>query len=302
MALRWVLGLVLMGTLLGCGPSRRTRLAPEDIPFVAQTASRSQLLAQLESTGNAIQTLQAKVSLLATGGGLSTDVFTEYPETTGDLLARRPSHIHMQGRYLAGFVAVFDMVSDGDIFRVSLPTKNQLITGPTSAVIETDNPVNNLRPQHIMEALFVDVTGYLEDPGVIDVFEEVRDGRMRFYVLSFVDIDQARLLEKIWIDRRDLMVTRKQVFGELGEVETDVTYTEYGYYGDVSYPRRIHVQKPVIDYEVTILFEDIQLNLPTQDAQFQLPTPPGYEVIVLDDVNERDETASNSGRLGAESP
>ena len=49
----------------------------------------------------------------------------------------------------------FDMVSNGDRFKLSIPPKNRFITGKNQLTKISDNPLENLRPQVIYEALLM---------------------------------------------------------------------------------------------------------------------------------------------------
>ena len=48
---------------------------------------------------------------------------------------------------------IFDMVSDGEEFRIYIPSKNSFLVGPTTLVRPSKKPLENLRPQHIVEAI-----------------------------------------------------------------------------------------------------------------------------------------------------
>jgi len=49
---------------------------------------------------------------------------------------------------------IFDMVSDGEMFRIFIPSKNTFLVGATSLARASKKPIENLRPQHVVEALF----------------------------------------------------------------------------------------------------------------------------------------------------
>ena len=50
----------------------------------------------------------------------------------------------------------FDMVSDGQDFKVWIPTKNKFVVGKNNvATPNTDQPMENIRPQNIYEALLI---------------------------------------------------------------------------------------------------------------------------------------------------
>ncbi len=267
--------------LAGCGVSRQTVIPTQELPFPAKVATRLELLDDLRKTSESIDTLRATVTLEASGGALTTGILTSYRETRGFLIVRRPSHIRLKGEAPLALATVFDMVSDGEIFRVSVPLQNTFIIGDTTAVTEAENPVLNLRPQHVMDALFVDIREYLSNRRVLPVMEEAFEGRRSFYVFMFVDNSRAvpRLIEKLWIDRRNLTVARKQIFGKDGIVQTDVVYNAYKVSNGVAFPRDVFIRRPVEDYSVKLEFVRTELNTSLPDNAFFLPAPVGSELI-----------------------
>jgi outer membrane lipoprotein-sorting protein len=253
----------------------------QNLPFPAKVATRSELLDDLLKIGQSIDTLKATVTLEASGGALTTGVLTSYRETRGFLIVKRPSHIRLKGEAPLALATVFDMVSDGEIFKVSVPLQNTFIIGDTNTITEAENPVLNLRPQHVMNALFVDISRYMEDERVLAVMEEAVEGRKSFYVLMFVDNSQdvALLTEKLWIDRRDLTVVRKQMFGKDGVVETEVNYSQYETWDGINFPREVFIQRPVEDYSVKMEFMKTDLNTDLPGNVFFLPAPVGSELV-----------------------
>ena len=250
------------------------------------TESREALLSRIAGLEDGISVLTGtSVRYTARGLGLTTGVLAEYRETEGAMLVERPDHIRMRGSAPLGFGTVFDMVSDRETFRVSLPTRNEFIMGRSDSVTCAENPILNLRPQHIMDALFLDVEPYLNDPDVLDVLEVVADGRRSFYVLSFIDrsADPPALLEKIWVDRLDLSVARKQLFRGDGVPHTDVTYGEWEE-TDLSmlFPRQVVVERPAEDYSLEIRFQQIRVNDTPAQGAFFIPEPAGARVITVD--------------------
>ncbi len=47
----------------------------------------------------------------------------------------------------------FDMVSNGKDFRLYLPSSNRFVTGSNQLIANSKNKIENLRPQHFLEAL-----------------------------------------------------------------------------------------------------------------------------------------------------
>ncbi len=110
-----------------------------------------------------------------TGGSINSGEISNYRETDGFVLARRPSWIRLIGQ--AFKVKVFDMVSDGKQFRIYVPPKNKFILGRNDQEIKgrKDVPIN-LRPQHIFQALIIDPVS-TDNDGNMRVLEEEQEGQ-----------------------------------------------------------------------------------------------------------------------------
>src|SRR4029077_10537283 len=71
-------------------------------------------------------------------------------------LARKPAMLRMIGLFPVVRNRAFDMVSDGQEFKLWIPTKNRFVEGRNE--VQTPNPsqpLENIRPQHIYDALLL---------------------------------------------------------------------------------------------------------------------------------------------------
>src|SRR5262249_42046068 len=153
--LRIIIGFLLLLGQAGC-IATKTVVPANQRPLPAKSASRADLLTRLEEQSKQIPTMQATVTLDATRGGMTTGVLTEYRQTKGFVVVDRPAHIRIKAEAPLALATVFDMVSDGKQYRVSIPIKNKFIVGNANIPGKEKNPILNLRPQHIVNALFVD--------------------------------------------------------------------------------------------------------------------------------------------------
>jgi len=274
-----MIALLTLG-LVGCIATKRV-VPADQRPLPAKTVSRDDLLTGLEEKSKQIRTLSATVALDASGGAMTTGVLTEYRQTKGFVIVDRPSHIRIKAQAPLALATVFDMVSDGKQYRVSIPIKNKFIVGNATSPGKEKNPILNLRPQHIVNALFVDIMPFMANPQVRSTLEEAIDGRRSFYVFSFINIGEntAQLMEKLWIDRTNLEVTRKQIFGTDGKIDTDVQYSGYELQGDVAFPSVILIQRPTDDYSLKMTFQKTSVNEKLAADAFSLEQPQGAELV-----------------------
>jgi len=282
---------VFLTAFLGSGCfliSRKTKIPAGQQLLSAETRTRSELMQDLEERSSRISSLTAKVFLDLSSGATKTGVLTEYRQTTGILIIDRPKQVRI--RVLAPVVGttVVDMVSDGQQYKISIPVKTppKFMIGDANAPPSTANSIVNLRPQHILDALFVDIRRYEENPQIKSLIEEATVGRVPYYILEFVDISgkEGQLLEKIWIDRTNLQIVRKQIFTTEGRVETDVQFSGYQAVAGITFPQAIAIQRPIEDYILRLTFqaETLKINEKLAADVFQLERPSGAELVQID--------------------
>jgi hypothetical protein len=152
-----------------------------------------------------------------------------------------------------------------------------------NAPIDPENSLSSLRPQIFLDGLLVDVRQYRDNTNVRSIFEEAVVGVRSYYIFSFIDLSgpEPELLEKIWIDRSDLKVGRKQVFGKDGKLETDVDYLDYPSNQAIAFPKNIAIHRPNEDLTVKMTFQQTDMNETLEAKVFDLPRPEGAELLQL---------------------
>jgi outer membrane lipoprotein-sorting protein len=276
----WIVFLLLLVIQTSC-ISRRRVLPQDERLLPAKTATRDQLLHQLEERSNSVKTLQGTIFLDLSGGGAKSGVLTEYHQTTAYVVVDRPRQIRFKVVVPIVLSTIADMVSDGEQVRVSIPLKNQFVVGDANGPLLTKTALANLRPQHLLDGLFVDVRPYENNPEVKSLLEETVQGRRSYYVFSFINVagSYAQLLEKLWIDRTDLQISRKQVFDKDGRVETEVAYSNYQTDGESSFPHTVVIQRPVEEYTLKMAFQKATLNQKLPQGAFNLERPEGSDLV-----------------------
>jgi outer membrane lipoprotein-sorting protein len=272
--------LLLLAVQASC-ISRKRVLSQDERLLPAKNATREELLHQIEERSNSIQTLQGTIFLDLSGGGAKSGVLTEYHQTTAYVVVDRPQQIRFKVVVPIVLSTIADMVSDGRQVRVSIPLKNQFVVGSASEPLVTKTALANLRPQHLLDGMFVDIRPYLKNPRVKALMEESVQGRRSYYVFSFIDIsgDYAELLEKLWIDRTDMQISRKELFGKDGRVETEVEYSNYQADGENLFPHTIMIQRPVEEYTLKMAFQKATLNQKLSEDAFNLQRPEGSDLV-----------------------
>lgn len=245
----------------------------------ALSATKPELLARYAHLASTVETLTAGVHMTPTAGSALSGVIEQYHEVNGFIMAARPASIRVIGQAPVVAKDIFDMVSDGQTFRIFIPSKNKFIVGSTALERAAKKPIENLRPQHLLDALL-----WPEIPRTAAVLlEQAEAPPKRYYVLA-VAIGSSgdwSLSRKIWFDRVDLQVVRIQIYGPDGAVLSDVRYGDWQQSGAESYPHEISLARPADEYQLDIRITQLTLNQPIAADRFQLAQPPGTELVQL---------------------
>src|SRR5438445_403416 len=151
---RALLALVMVLPLGGClFRSHRVERQVNTAPL--KSATQQELIDFINSQAAKIKTMQATVDIDASVGGEKKGKVTDYQEIRGYVLARKPAMLRMIGLMPIVRNKAFDMVSDGHEFKLWIPAKNRFIFGHNELVRPSSQPLENLRPQHIYDALLL---------------------------------------------------------------------------------------------------------------------------------------------------
>jgi outer membrane lipoprotein-sorting protein len=289
----WIWGVLLALTPMlaaGCITIKTKRSVKKEEIRPQMSASEEQLLASYNEQARAVQSLQATVDLIPSTGSTYSGVIEEYHDVPGFVLAQRPATVRVIGQAPVVAKNIFDMVSDGQNFRIYIPSKNTFLVGATSLVRPSKKPIENLRPQHIVEALF-----WPELASATNVlFEQFDMDANRYYILTLLrqtDSGKLEIARKIWYDRAVLRVSRVQLFGGGGQLDSDIAYSDWEPLGaaptagaplatsQTLYPRDIHIWRPQDDYKLEVRITKLTVNEPISADRFDLPQPDGTELV-----------------------
>src|ERR1700728_3547542 len=152
----WTLALAL-AVLPSTGCLSRTRPVEETYSKTPlQEASQSALIDIVNQQAQKIQSLQATVDIDTSAGGAKKGHVTDYKEIRGYVLARKPAMLHMIGLLPIVRTTAFDMVSDGQEFKLWIPPRNRFVVGRNDVQTHnSDQPMESIRPQEIYDALLI---------------------------------------------------------------------------------------------------------------------------------------------------
>jgi hypothetical protein len=264
---------------------------------VAKDATREELLDAYNRTARGTKALNATVVLKPTAGSRYSGVIDEYHEVKAFLVAERPAEIRVIGQAPVIGTTVFDMASDGDTFRVSIPSKHKFLVGAVAQERASSKPIENLRPQHLLDALLW--PEIRKEEAV--TLREYNDEHARYYVLTVLRGGmQMEVLKEIWFDRADLQVARVMNFGPKGALLSDTHLADWQPTDPSSsqnsaattsdspnsFPRAISIERPHDDYKLDLQVTKVVLNEDIPVDRFKLDQPAGSELVRVGENSE----------------
>ncbi len=287
----WPLAL-LVAVLPTTGCLFRTRPVEDTYSKKAlRESTQSGLIDTINQQAEKTQSLQATVDIDTSAGGVKKGHVTDYKEIRGYVLARKPAMLHMIGLLPIVRTTAFDMVSNGQEFKLWIPPKNRFVVGRNERETHNINePMENIRPQDIYEALLIRRIDPEQEIAVLENgFEILHDAKglrvlQADYELVVIRKGEQgwRLSRKIVFSRADLQPHRQYIYDEQGNLITDARYANYRDYDGVSFPSRIEIYRPQEEYDIKLNMLKLEINKPLRDDQFALEQPPGAEVVHLD--------------------
>jgi len=287
--IRLPLALVLVLFSSGClFRARKVERVVSGAPL--KTATQQELIDYVNREAAKIRTMQATVDIDASAGGAKKGKVTDYQEIRGYILARKPNMLRMIGLLPVVRNQAFDMVSDGQDFKLWISPKNRFIIGKNNEqVSDGKQTLENLRPQHIYDALLLREVDPEKEIAVLENEEEiVRDKNGKQVEQAAYHLDIVRkgehgwfLSRKIIFSRTDLLPHRQLVYDDHGNLATDARYEKYKDYEGITFPAQIDIRRPREEYDILLSVVKLQLNGTLADDKFTLEQPSGAEVVHL---------------------
>lgn len=253
------------------------------------------LIGSIAKQFDAIHDFSATVDMVPALGSAEKSHITEYKDVRGYILVRKPADIRVIGLYPVVRSKAFDMVSNGADFKLYVPSRNRFLVGRNSIVKPSPNKLENLRPQHFLDALMVRPIA----PNSKILMENYTDEDNAFYILHEVREDeqgQLRLLRTIWFGRLNLLLARQLIFDASGNILTDSRYSEWRSYNRVAFPKHIEVNRPQDEYGVVLDIVKMDINNGVPDDKFVLEQPAGTILQVVGEGSVSPSAAPSKGR------
>ena len=272
---------VCLVTMPGCLARRRviTRKGAKPSQTLL-TADSKTLVERIQKEYEQIQNFSATVDMVPALGSAEKSKITEYKDVRGYILFSKPADIRIIGLYPVVRNKAFDMVSNGKDFKVFIPARNRFIVGQNDLVQPSANKLENLRPQHFLEALLVRPPA----EGEVALLQNFTDEENAAYILHVVrrtKDNQLELARDIWFDRIKLNLVRQMVFDRSGDILTDARYSDWQTYDNVPFPKHIEINRPKDEYGVVLTVVKMDIDKGVTPDKFALEQPEGSTLQVL---------------------
>src|SRR5579864_4644791 len=259
-----------------------------------QEASLEQLVAIINNEATHLQTFVATVDIDFSAGGAKKGKVTDYTQVSGYILVRKPEMMRMKVLTPVIRNTAMDMVSNGKTFELSVPSKNEFFVGSNQIGKPSAQPLMNLRPQHILDALLLKPIDPANEVVVLEQSSQIvkdpnthKNAEQDNYVVLVIDHDASGsfLSRKIVFNRTDLLPHEQYVYDRQAELATYARYDNFSDHAGLMFPEIIDIQRPIEEYAFRLTVEKLKLNEPLQDDQFVLTQPPGSKLVNLDQQN-----------------
>jgi outer membrane lipoprotein-sorting protein len=266
-------------------------------------ATLEQLVETINSNGSKLQSLNANVDIAVSTGGEKKGKVTDYRTFSGYVLVRKPEMLRMIGLVPVVRNRMFDMVSDGKTFELSIPPKNKFYVGSAqkpAGKVSTET-IENLRPQDIFDALLLKPIDPQNEVAVLEQSTEmVKDPKTHkdaiqpdYIVVVIRKGDRGYYLSrKIVFSRTDLLPHEQWIYSQEGLLVTFAHYDNFVDHAGIMLPAAIEIQRPVEEYAITLTVTKATVNVALRDDQFTLQQPAGSQLI---NVDQPKASAGNQG-------
>lgn len=256
-----------------------------------QKATTEQLVSAINLESARIRSLKATAAITASTSVPNKGKITEYREITGYLLVRKPGDLRLFGLVPVVGTRLFDMTSDGERFRMSIPVQNKFVTGSNNVTRPSAQLRENLRPQDIFNALLIRPIDAQREAAVLeDGMQSIRDPKQKkwvdepTYVLSIIQkqVQGWYLVRRIIISRRDLRPQQQLIYDNDGSIVTEATYGSFGETQGIFFPMEIAIRRPKEGNTIRLVFTKLEMNPELRGDQFVLAQPPGSRLVDVD--------------------
>jgi outer membrane lipoprotein-sorting protein len=243
------------------------------------TAGQDDLVQRIRATYEPIRSYTATLDMTPSLGSVYKGEISEFPSVRGYVIFRKPDDIRIIGLDPVIHSRAFDMVSMGQDFHLSLPSKGLFIEGRNDTPANSKDKVENLRPAAFLQAMLIQPP----DPATeVAVIEDDTDEEHAFFVLLILRKEPTLLVNRaVYFDRLTLQIVRQKAFDVNGLTVSDTRYSTWKIFNGVAFPTSIDINRPGDGYGVVMQLVNMKMNNEVGDDKFVLTKPEGAQLKVL---------------------
>jgi outer membrane lipoprotein-sorting protein len=284
--------LVVLLAFSGCGFRSSHPVKMRTSTATLKEATLEQLVENINTNAEKLKTLKATVDIDSSFLQAKKNQVKDNPQFAGLILVRKPELLRMRIYVPLVHNVMADMVSNGKTFALAAPIKSKFFVGSNQQPVKpSPQPLENLRPQHISDALLLKPIEANKELAVLESTTEVvkdpknhKDVEQLAYTLVIIDKDTSGyyLSRKIVFSRTDLLPHEQSIYDRQGRLVTFARYENFADTNGVSFPAIVSIQRPIEGYGITLSMVKLDVNVPLTDEQFVLTQPAGSQLINLD--------------------
>jgi outer membrane lipoprotein-sorting protein len=262
------------------------------MPAIVMTATADELIAKLNEQYDAINSITAWVEFRASTGGPRQGKEKTYTSFSGNILMRKPESIRVLGYVPVIHTKAFDMASNGNTFKLQIPSQNKVVEGSNAVTKESPNHLENMRPKDFFDSLLIKAVASDELVTLTTDSETKVDPKTKQLTLQ-PDYDLTILhrqgtsnllipVRVVHFNRIDLHAYQEDIYDEHGSIKTQAIYGPIQSFGDQKFPSTITIKWPLHEYQIEITVQKLLINQALKDDQFELTIPEGTKIQNLD--------------------
>jgi len=287
--------LTLTPAFTGCLSHTRSVIKTHP-PDVVLNATLGQLLQQTTDRFDAIHSMTLTVQMTVATGGSMKGQLKEYTNLKAYIVISKPDEIRLILLLPVLHSNMVDMVSNGKTFKmlITLPTESCAITGSDTVTNSAQKGLYALRPDVILDPLLIQG---LRPDQLVSMTQDLRPGfpdpKKRKQLIEEPDYDLeflsqpngqvARSERVVHIGRSNLLPWRQDVYNADGKVETQAFYSNFKTFGDIPFPTKIVIQRPLDELGLTIAVTTATFNQTFPADEFKLDIPQSVRTTNMDD-------------------
>jgi len=281
----------MMPALTGCLVHRHTVLKTHP-PDVVQNATLQQLLDSTNSRYDELNSMMLQVQISTMTGGATQGVVKESISFGGYIVISKPEMIRVLLLVPLVKSRALEMVSDGTSFKMLVPPQHCAIVG-SDVSLPSQKGLYSLRPAVILDSLLIKGRGENQVVSMTQDSRVVANPKKRKDYIQEPDYDieflsqpegpVARTLRVLHISRVNLLPYRQDIYNDEGKVITQAVYSNYEKFGNIEFPKKIVIQRPLDELGLTIVVSKPTFNQKLPPDSFELQIPSGIATQNMDD-------------------